>query len=82
MQYEIRFKPQAIKDGKKIGRTELLKIFEKIEGLKNNLHGNIKKLTNFTPEYRLRVGNFRVLFEISGKTIFVYRIKHRRDAYK
>ena len=46
-----------------------------------NLQGDIKKLTNFTPEYRLRVGNYRVLFEIEGQTIFIYRIQHRRKVY-
>ena len=28
------------------------------------MQGNVKRLTNFTPEYRLRVGNYRILFEI------------------
>jgi len=39
-------------------------------------------LTNFTPEYRLRVGNYRVLFEIETDVVMIYRIKHRREAYK
>ncbi|MDM3847075.1 MAG: type II toxin-antitoxin system RelE/ParE family toxin [Aphanizomenon gracile PMC638.10] len=34
-------------------------------------------LTNFTPEYRLRVGDYRVLFELEEQTIIVYRVKHR-----
>lgn len=41
-----------------------------------------KQLTNFTPEYRLRVGNYRVLFEIEKKIINIYRIRHRKQAYK
>jgi len=49
--------------------------------LESGLAGSIKKLTNCTPEYRLRVGNYRVLFEIDGKKIIVYCIKHRKDAY-
>jgi mRNA interferase RelE/StbE len=47
------------------------------------LIGDIKKLTNFSPEYRLRVGNYRVLFDISpSKIINIYRIIHRKDPYK
>ncbi|MFB2880390.1 type II toxin-antitoxin system RelE family toxin [Floridanema aerugineum] len=42
---------------------------------------DVKRLTNFTPEYRLRVGDYRVLFEIEDNIILVYRIKHRSDAY-
>ena len=82
MQYEIQIKPQAIKDGKRIPKKELRKIFAKIDGLKDGLQGNIRRLTNFTPEYRLRVGNYRVLFEIETDVVMIYRIKHRREAYK
>jgi mRNA interferase RelE/StbE len=35
------------------------------------------------PEYRLRVGDYRVLFEIENKLrIVVYRVRHRREAYR
>ena len=43
--------------------------------------GDIKKLTNFTPEYRLRVGKYRVLFKIDGEILRIHRVKHRTDAY-
>ena len=57
------------------------RIMSKIEALQNNLAGDVKRLTNFTPEYRLRVGDYRVLFETVGDKVLIYRIKHRRDAY-
>ena len=82
MQYQIEFKPSAIKDGKKIPKPQLQRIFDKIEALQDNLTGDVKRLTNFTPEYRLRVGSYRVLFEIEGEHIVVYRILHRKHAYK
>lgn len=56
-------------------------MLEKIRGLENNLAGDVKRLTNFTPEYRLRVGDYRVLFEIEGDRVIIYRIKHRSGAY-
>ena len=40
MQYKIEIKPQAIKDGKNIPKRDLIKIFEKIEELKNGLKGD------------------------------------------
>ncbi len=82
MQYPIEIKPQAVKDGKKIPPKQLERIFDKIELLSDNLQGNVKRLTNFTPEYRLRIGNYRVLFEIEHDIVVVYRIKHRKHAYK
>lgn len=82
MTYEIEFKPKSIKDIRKVPKLELGNIFDKIEMMKTDLHGDVKKLTNFTPEYRLRVGNYRVLFETESSKIIVYRIIHRKDAYK
>ncbi|MBU8901486.1 MAG: type II toxin-antitoxin system RelE/ParE family toxin [Victivallales bacterium] len=82
MKYNIVIKPKAIKDGKKIPKKTLKLIIAKIELMKNDLEGDVKHLTNFTPEYRLRVGNYRVLFEVEKDEIKVYRIKHRKDAYK
>ena len=77
MQYEVLLKPKAIKDLASIPKDDANKIVEKLELARNNLSGEIKKLTNFEPNYRLRVGNWRVLFEIE-----VYRILHRKEAYR
>lgn len=81
MKYDIEFKPKAIKDLSKLSKDVQKRIINKIELMQDNLQGNIKKLTNFTPEYRLRIGDYRVLFEIEKQTIIIYRIKHRRNAY-
>jgi len=32
--------------------------------------------------YRLRLREYRLLFELEGEVILVYRIRHRKDAYK
>jgi len=82
MEYKVKFKPRAIKDCKSIDKKRLKPIFSKIELLSNNLQGDVKKLTNFTPEYRLRVGDYRVLFETEKDEIIIYRIMHRKEAYK
>lgn len=82
MQYEIRFKPQSLKDGKKMPKYELARILEKIEALQDDLAGDVKRLTDFHPEYRLRVGDYRVLFEVEGNQVVIYRIRHRRDVYR
>jgi mRNA interferase RelE/StbE len=53
-----------------------------MEMLANDLAGNVKRLTNFIPEYRLRVGDYRILFEVEERKIFIYRVVHRKDAYR
>jgi mRNA interferase RelE/StbE len=68
MKYKIEFKPKALKDYKNIDKKTVELIFLKLDLLSDKLQGDVKKLTNFTPEYRLRVGDYRIL--------------HRKDAYK
>ncbi|CAO5001080.1 type II toxin-antitoxin system RelE family toxin [Microcystis aeruginosa] len=53
----------------------------KIEAMKDNLQGDVKQLKNFTPNYRLRVGNYRILFEVEEITLVIYRVKHRQNIY-
>jgi len=80
--YEIEFKRKAFKILKKLPRKDAEKIIKKITELSDNLKGDVKKLTDYTPEYRLRVGTYRVLFEIEKNVITVYHIKQRGEAYK
>lgn len=47
---EIVFKPSALKDLRSINNKVPIKILTKIEDMKDGLKGDIKKLTNFTPE--------------------------------
>ena len=83
MNYTADLKPRAIKDLKRLQKQDASRVADALERLQSDLTGDVKKLTNFTPEYRLRVGQFRILFEIENKTrIIVYRVVHRREAYR
>jgi len=50
--------------------------------LQQDFSGDVKKLKGSKKEYRLRVGGHRVLFELDGKRIVVYRIAQRKDIYR
>lgn len=79
----INIDHKAIKDLSKIHKSEVSKILSKIEELeKFPKVPNLKKLTNFEPPYSLRVGNYRVLFDVEGDTLTVYRVKHRKESYR
>jgi mRNA interferase RelE/StbE len=82
MKYEVQIKPRALKDCKSIDKKKLKLLFDKLDFLSDDLQGDVKKLTNFTPEYRLRVGDYRILFETENDKIIIYRIMHRKDVYK
>jgi mRNA interferase RelE/StbE len=81
MRYDFEFKPRAVKELERLPVIQQRRIIARIEQLADGLKGDVKRLTNFTPEYRLRVGDYRVLFEIERGKINVYRVCHRREAY-
>jgi len=82
MTFEVRFKPRAVRDLSDLPLPERRRVLAKVEALQTDLQGDVKHLTNYSPEYRLRVGEYRVLFELEGAIIVVYRVRHRREAYR
>jgi mRNA interferase RelE/StbE len=79
----IEIRKSAIKDLKKISEPFKSNIHQKILDLKHfpNIT-NIKKLTHFEPAYRLRIGDYRVLFDVIEETIVIGRVLHRKESYK
>ena len=80
---KIRIRKSAIRDLKKIDRQQKESLHLAIRNLENFPKvTNIKKLTNFEPAFRLKVGNYRILFDISGNEIEIGRVLHRKNSYK
>jgi mRNA interferase RelE/StbE len=82
LSYEIEIKSRAMKDLERVPVSDAKRVLAKVELLRAGLVGDIKRLTNFTPEYRLRVGVYRVLFELESGKVVVYRVLHRKEAYR
>ena len=82
MRYSVVLKPQAEKDLKGMPKKEAGRMYDGLLSLENGLKGDIKKLTDHTPEYRFRIGEWRALFEVEGDRIVIYRIRHRKESYR
>jgi mRNA interferase RelE/StbE len=67
MRYEVEIRPSALRNFKRLAPAVARRIISKIEAMRDDLRGDVKRLTNYTPEYRLRVGD--------------YRVRHRREAH-
>ncbi|MBB1127058.1 type II toxin-antitoxin system RelE family toxin [Thiospirillum jenense] len=80
--YPLRFQSRAEKDLAGLPRKDQIHIIKGITALQNNLFGDIKKLKSTHPEYRLRVGDYRILFEIVDSIIIIHRVGHRREIYR
>jgi mRNA interferase RelE/StbE len=56
-------------------------ILRKIDRLESGLHGDIKRLHRTHAAYRLRMGNYRILFDVEGDIIVIRRIGDRKQIY-
>ena len=50
--------------------------------LEEDLAGSVKKLKGSRNEYRLRIGDYRALFELEGRIVTVYAVGDRKDIYR
>jgi mRNA interferase RelE/StbE len=83
--YEIIFDKKVIKDLKHIDKIWQVKIIQKIdEVLRTNPHEGKRLMGNMSNFFRLRVGDYRIIYEIIDEAIMVEVIKiaHRKDVYK
>jgi mRNA interferase RelE/StbE len=83
--YRIELSPRAQRDLKALDGSVRRRIKQRIDTLAQNPYpSGIKKLEGEDELYRLRVGDYRILYQIKGKILLVLivGIGHRRDIYR
>ena len=81
--YSIEIKKSAAKEIEKLPKTVLKRILNKIQSLSTEPRpSGCKKLTA-DEKYRLRVGDYRILYSIEDDKVLVYIVKvgHRKKVY-
>ena len=78
---ELRFTEEASADLESIPERTAERVLTRLVAYADGNMSDIKKLKG-RDEFRLRVGDYRVLFVLDGKLIDVRRILHRREAYR
>lgn len=80
----IRFSDQAKADIRAAAQPVAMNILAAIHRLAESGAGNVKKLHGIDPpEFRLRVGDYRVFFaEEPAGTLQIRAVKNRREAYR
>lgn len=76
---EIKYKRKAVKYIESCDKLTKNRLKVSIENLPL---GDVKKLKGFEDEYRLRVGDLRVLFSVQNGKIFINDIQSRGQVYK
>ena len=85
MRYEIKWAQGAVKDIRRLDNPLVVRITRAIEAFAETGRGDVKRLTNADGAYRLRVGEWRVLFRLVHTDIQVMLIQAvlpRGEAYK
>ncbi len=83
--YEIRWKRSAERELCKHDRQVILRIIPAVEELANEpFPRQCHKLCGAEHQYRLRVGDYRVIYEVNvnAKTIVIHHVRHRREIYR
>lgn len=84
-EYKLVSSKSFLKDLAKLPEEARLKTAKALADLKKDPYSgrNVKKLTNFDiGTYRLRIGDFRLRYDIERSVIYLRIIKHRKDIYR
>lgn len=76
---KIIYKKKALKFLQKLSQVDQKRILNAIVNLPN---GDVKKLVNNGTLKRLRVGNFRIIYDDDGVIYTIFDINNRGDVYK
>jgi mRNA interferase RelE/StbE len=86
VEYKLLLKPSAAKEIDAVdSKSERRRIVEKIAALRANPrpHGS-EKLAGYEDRYRLRQGNYRIVYLLDDARyeVTVFKIGHRKDVYR
>jgi mRNA interferase RelE/StbE len=84
--YKLLVKASAAKEIQKVGtKSDRRRIVEKIGTLADNPRSEgAEKLAGYDDRYRVRWGDYRVVYLIDDKamTVTIYKVGHRKDVYR
>jgi mRNA interferase RelE/StbE len=84
MTHSVEFAPLARRQMKKLPREIQMRIIERVEELASNPRpAGVKKLVSEDNLYRVRVGEYRAVYQIRDRELVVLFVKvgHRREVY-
>ncbi len=80
---KIIWKDQAKDQLRAIDKDTALRILHALANFAATAEGDVKRLQDIEPpEFRLRVGDYRVRFHMAADTLEITAVKHRREVYR
>ncbi len=83
--YNIDFKPSVHRDFRRLPKSVVERVMKRIEKLRDeSLPHGVEKLEGAERLYRIRVGDYRIVYEADtqAKEIMILYVRHRREVYR
>jgi mRNA interferase RelE/StbE len=83
--YSLVVKRSAEKELKKLPPADLRRVIERLRGLTQNPRpSSCEKLSGETERYRIRQGDYRIVYRIDdgARLVEIVKIGHRREVYR
>jgi mRNA interferase RelE/StbE len=78
---EIKITTAAAQELAALPAKQASQIARKIARLEQGLVGDIKQLVQHESAYRLRAGDYRILFDVENDAVVIKKIGHRKEIY-
>ena len=80
---EVEWTETALEDMAALDKGIARRVKQAVERFADTGAGSVKRLQGIDPpEYRLRIGDYRVRFHMNDETVRVLRVRNRREAYR
>ena len=80
--YQVRFKSSALKQLRKLPKQAQQRIIDKITALGDDPRpASCRKLKARVNQWRIRVGDYRIIYTIEDEIVMIVRVGDRRDVY-
>ncbi|HLB11569.1 MAG TPA: type II toxin-antitoxin system RelE/ParE family toxin [Dehalococcoidia bacterium] len=83
--YRVRIERSAERDLKRLSTEELRRVVSHIRALADSPRPvGCRKLSGSEDDWRLRVGDYRIIYTVDdeAKVVQVMKVRHRREAYR
>lgn len=79
---KIKVSPRAKKELSRIPKIDQIAITGRIRSLLEKSVINEAKLSGYKDIFRVRVGNYRIVYRKTSQEIYIVLIHHRKDVYR
>ena len=84
MTYSLQIKESAAKEIRSLPKADRTRVIAVVDKLRDNPHQGTQLKGSSTGLRRIRVGNYRVIYEVQNGVlvVLVLRVGHRKDIYR